>query len=83
MKSCRTCIWTSCPKYGRTAFMCMNYAPSLEEQKRIRVENFAKSDHPTNDAAYNDGLDLIRRYGYEFVCTNQNVRYYIQCNNLD
>ena len=83
MRNCSTCIWTACPKFGRTTFVCGNYKPSLEEQKRIRIEEFAKSDHLTNDSQYNKGLDLIRRCGYRFVCTDPNVKYYVQVNNLN
>ena len=34
MKSCLTCRWTACSNYGKNRASCVNYIPSLEEEKK-------------------------------------------------
>ena len=46
------------------------------------IDNLAKRDSMTKDKQYNDGLRLIRKYGYRFVSAEDAVKYYCMCNAL-
>ena len=45
----------SCRNYGKDLDPCMNYITSLEEERRIRIEEFASKDMKSCDADYNKG----------------------------
>lgn len=64
MKPCATCRWTSCRNYGKDLGPFMNYITSLEEERRIKIEQFAAKDMCTRDNNYNIGLRRIRKVGY-------------------
>lgn len=44
------------------------------------INNVAAQDHMTNDSNYNDGLKLIRKFGYGQVSTREEVKYWRMCN---
>jgi len=50
--------------------------------KTHSVDEFAKADKQTIDVRYNEGLRPIRSFGYEYMCSNDSVKYYCSCNNL-
>lgn len=64
MKSCATCRWASRKNYGKDLDPCMNYITYLEEERRIKVEQFASKDMRVIDSDYNTGLRMIRKVGY-------------------
>lgn len=82
MKSCATCRWTSCKNYGNDLDPCMNYITSLEEERRIKIEQFASKDMIILDNNYNVGLRRIRKVGYNECKGEREVKYYCLCNNL-
>ncbi len=49
----------------------------------MTVDDIAKQDHPTKDAAYNRGLRAIRKYGYAMCFTDPDVEYYAMCNGYE
>lgn len=64
MKSCATCRCAGCRNYGKDLDPCMNYITSLEEERRIKIEQFACKDIRARDSDYNTGLRRIRKVGY-------------------
>ena len=46
------------------------------------INELANKDHFANDRQYNAGLKLIREYGYLYVCSNPDVKYYCMCNGF-
>lgn len=82
MKSCATCRWAGCRNYGKDLDPCMNYITSLEEERRIKIEQFAYKDMRTRDSDYNTGLRRIRKVGYNECKGEREVKYYCSCNNL-
>lgn len=82
MKSCATCRWASCRNYGKDLDPCMNYITSLEEERRLKIEQFASKDMRVIDSDYNTGLRMIRKAGYNECKGEREVKYYCSCNNL-
>lgn len=82
MKSCATCRWVGCRNYGKVLDPCMNYITSLEEERRIEIEQFACKDMRARDSDYNTGLRRIRKVGYNECKGEREVKYYCLCNNL-
>ena len=82
MKSCATCRWAGCRNYGKDLDPCMNYITSLEEERRIKIEQFACKDMRARDSDYNTGLRRIRKIGYNECKGEREVKYYCLCNNL-
>lgn len=82
MKSCMTCRWVGCRNYGRNLDSCEKYIMSLEEERRLLIEERARKDSRSKDAMYNKGLKAIRDFGYSLVSSDQAVKYYCMCNNL-
>lgn len=82
MKSCATCRWTSCRNYGKDLDPCTNYITSLEEERRIKIDQFASKDTKSCDADYNKGLRRIRKIGYNECKGEREVKYYCLCNKL-
>lgn len=46
------------------------------------INELANKDHFTNGRQYNTGLKLIREYGYSYVSSNPDVKYYCMCNGF-
>lgn len=82
MKSCATCRCAGCRNYGKDLDPCMNYITSLEEERRIKIEQFACKDMRARDSDYNTGLRRIRKVGYNECKGEREVKYYCLCNNL-
>lgn len=82
MKSCATCRCAGCRNYGKDLDPCMNYITSLEEERRIKIEQFACKDIRARDSDYNTGLRRIRKVGYNECKGEREVKYYCLCNNL-
>ena len=82
MKNCLTCRWVGCKNYGRNLSSCEKYIISLEEERRLLIEEKARTDIKTNDTEYNRGLKAIRDFGYRNVSTQSEVKYWCMCNNL-
>lgn len=82
MKNCSTCRWASCGNYGRNLASCEKYIISLEEERNILIEEQVRGDFETQDTTYNKGLNLIKEYGYRFVSSKPEVKYWCMCNNL-
>lgn len=82
MKSCATCRWAGCRNYGKDLEPCINYITSLEEERRIEIEQFASKDMKFCDSDYNIGLRRIRKVGYNECKGEMEVKYYCLCNNL-
>jgi hypothetical protein len=82
VKSCATCRCAGCRNYGKDLDSCMNYITSLEEERRIKIEQFACKDMRARDSDYNTGLRRIRKIGYNECKGEREVKYYCLCNNL-
>lgn len=82
MKSCVTCRRAGCRNYGKDLDPCMNYITSLEEERRIKIDQFVAKDMCIRDNNYNMGLRRIRRVGYNECKGEREVKYYCLCNNL-
>ena len=53
-----------------------------DSSKAVRLDECARQDYYTNDLRYNEGLRLIRDYGYRNVRTQPSVEYYAFCNGM-
>lgn len=53
-----------------------------DSSKAARLDECARQDYYTNDLRYNEGLRLIRDYGYRNVRTQPSVEYYAFCNGM-
>lgn len=55
----------------------------IMQGKRIKqIEELAKSDIITKDHLYNNGLQLILKYGFLSVYGHPDVQYWCMCNNI-
>lgn len=55
----------------------------IMQGKRIKqIEELAKSDITTKDRLYNNGLQLILKYGFLSVYGHPDVQYWCMCNNI-